>query len=92
MMAVDQKVLLVALPTLTQTLTTDLTTVQRTLRIYDLILIGVVITVERVGNLFGRKRICMTGFLLFIFSACAACLTRQRSLFCLDACRSAAPC
>jgi MFS family permease len=57
MVAVDQRVLLVALPTLTGTFGTDLTTVQWTLLIYDLTLIGLVITVGRVGDLFGRKRI-----------------------------------
>jgi hypothetical protein len=49
MVAVDQRVLLVALPTLTGTFGTDLTTVQWTLLIYDLTLIGLVITVGRVA-------------------------------------------
>ena len=94
MVAVDQRVLLVALPTLTGIFGTDLTTVQWTLLIYDLTLIGLVITVGRVGDLFGRKRIYIPAF-FFSSSAqpYAVCLTPRRSSFCLDACRRlAAPC
>jgi EmrB/QacA subfamily drug resistance transporter len=77
MVAVDQRVLLVALPTLTRTFGTDLTTIQWTLLIYDLTLIGLVITVGRVGDLFGRKRIYMTGFLLFIFGSALCGLSQS---------------
>ena len=69
MVALDQRVLLVALPTLTRTFQTNLTTIQWTLLIYDLTLIGLVITVGRMGDLFGRKRFYITGFLLFIFGS-----------------------
>ena len=41
----DQRALLVALPTLTETFNTSLTTIQWVLLIYDLLLIGTVITV-----------------------------------------------
>jgi len=89
MVAVDQRVLLVALPTLTGTFGTYLTTVQWTLLIYDLTLIGLVITVGRVGDLFGRKRIYITGFLLFIFGSALCGLSHspaQHILFrCLQA-------
>ncbi|HEY7168872.1 MAG TPA: MFS transporter [Candidatus Binatia bacterium] len=78
MVAVDQRVLLVALPTLTRTFQTDLTTIQWTLLIYDLTLIGLVITVGRVGDLFGRKRIYMSGFLFFILGS-ALCGFSQSS-------------
>lgn len=69
MVALDQRVLLIALPTLTRTFQTNLTTIQWTLLIYDLTLIGLVITVGRMGDLFGRKRIFILGFLLFIFGS-----------------------
>jgi hypothetical protein len=51
MVAVDQRVLLVELPTLTRTFQINLTTIQWTQFIYDLTLIGLVITVGRVGDL-----------------------------------------
>src|SRR5215813_10694657 len=53
----DQRALLVALPTLTQTFNTSLTTIQWVLLIYDLLLIGTVITLGRLGDLFGRRRV-----------------------------------
>ena len=69
MVALDQRVLLVALPTLTRSFQTNLATIQWTLLIYDLTLIGLVITVGRMGDLFGRKRFYILGFLLFIFGS-----------------------
>ena len=69
MVALDQRVLLVALPTLTRSFQTNLTTIQWTLLIYDLTLIGLVITVGRMGDLFGRKRFYILGFLLFILGS-----------------------
>jgi len=65
----DQRALLVALPTLTHTFTTSLTTIQWVLLIYDLALIGLVITVGRLGDLFGRRRIYAGGFLFFVFAS-----------------------
>lgn len=69
MVALDNRVLLVALPTLTQVFKTDLTTIQWTLLIYELALIGLVITLGRMGDLFGRKRFYVAGFLIFIFGS-----------------------
>jgi EmrB/QacA subfamily drug resistance transporter len=89
MVAVDQRVLLVALPTLTRTFGTDLTTIQWTLLIYDLTLIGLVITVGRVGDLFGRKRIYMTGFLLFIFGSALCGLSQSPAQLILFRCLQA---
>jgi EmrB/QacA subfamily drug resistance transporter len=89
MVAVDQRVLLVALPTLTRTFATDLTTIQWTLLIYDLTLIGLVITVGRVGDLFGRKRIYMTGFLLFIFGSALCGLSQSPAQLILFRCLQA---
>jgi len=65
----DQRALLVALPTLTRTFSTSLTTIQWVLLGYDLTLIGLVITVGRLGDLFGRRRIYAGGFLLFVLSS-----------------------
>lgn len=65
----DQRALLVALPTLTRTFNTSLTTIQWVLLGYDLTLIGLVITVGRLGDLFGRRRIYAAGFLFFVLSS-----------------------
>ncbi len=65
----DQRALLVALPTLTDTFETSLTTIQWVLLIYDLLLIGTVITVGRLGDLFGRRRFYAGGFLIFVLSS-----------------------
>src|SRR5919202_4147326 len=65
----DQRALLVALPTLTTSFHTAFTTIQWTLLIYDLILIGLVITMGRLGDLFGRRRFYSMGFLLFVIGS-----------------------
>src|ERR1700757_4858786 len=65
----DLRALLVALPTLTHTFNTSLTTIQWVLLIYDLALIGLVITVGRLGDLFGRRRIYAGGFLFFVLAS-----------------------
>jgi EmrB/QacA subfamily drug resistance transporter len=65
----DQRALLVALPTLTHTFNTSLTTIQWVLLIYDLLLIGTVITLGRLGDLFGRRRFYAAGFLVFVLSS-----------------------
>ncbi len=69
MVGLDQRALLVALPTLTRYFQTNLAVIQWTLLIYDLTLIGLVITLGRIGDLFGRKRTYISGFLLFIFGS-----------------------
>jgi EmrB/QacA subfamily drug resistance transporter len=65
----DQRALLVALPTLTESFHTHLTTIQWTILIYDLILIGLVITMGRLGDLFGRRRFYSLGLLLFVIGS-----------------------
>src|SRR3989442_5248353 len=65
----DQRALLVALPTLTNTFNTSLSTIQWVLLIYDLALIGLVITVGRLGDLFGRRRIYAGGFRFFVVAS-----------------------
>src|SRR5262249_36736685 len=75
----DQRALLVALPTLTHTFNTSLTTIQWVLLIYDLLLIGTVITLGRLGDLFGRRRFYAGGFLVFLLSS-ALCGVAQSAL------------
>jgi EmrB/QacA subfamily drug resistance transporter len=77
MVAVDQRVLLVALPTLTRTFQTDLNTIQWTVLIYDITLVGLVIILGRIGDLFGRKRTYISGFLLFIVGSGLCGLSRS---------------
>jgi EmrB/QacA subfamily drug resistance transporter len=73
----DQRALLVALPTLTESFHTNLTTIQWTLLIYDLILVGLVITLGRLGDLFGRRRIYSSGFLLFVLGSALCGLSQS---------------
>ncbi|HXG50309.1 MAG TPA: MFS transporter [candidate division Zixibacteria bacterium] len=65
----DQRALLVALPTLTRTFNTSLNTIQWVLLVYDLLLVGTVITLGRLGDLFGRRRFYAAGLLLFVVSS-----------------------
>ena len=66
---VDQRALLVALPTLTESFHTHLTTIQWTILIYDLTLIGLVITMGRLGDLFGRRKFYSLGLLVFVIGS-----------------------
>lgn len=66
MTAMNQRALLVSLPTLTRDFQTDLTTIQWAVLAYDLTLIGLVLTLGGLGDLFGRKRIYASGYLLFV--------------------------
>ena len=68
----DQRAITVALPTLTDTFHTAFTTVQWVVLVYDLILIGLIITMGRLGDLFGRRRFYSIGFLVFV-AASALC-------------------
>lgn len=79
----DQRALLVALPTLSHIFNTSLTTVQWVLLIYDLVLIGLVITVGRLGDLFGRRRIYSGGLLVFVLSSalCGASQSAGQLIF-----------
>ena len=58
----DQRAITVALPTLTTTFHTAFTTIQWTILVYDLVLIGLIITMGRLGDLFGRRRFYSLGF------------------------------
>ena len=68
----DQRAMTVALPTLTTTFNTAFTTIQWTILVYDLVLIGLIITMGRLGDLFGRRRFYSLGFLIFV-TASAVC-------------------
>jgi EmrB/QacA subfamily drug resistance transporter len=68
----DQRAIMVALPTLTTTFHTSFTTIQWTVLIYDLILVGLIITMGRLGDLFGRRRFYSIGFMIFV-TASAIC-------------------
>jgi EmrB/QacA subfamily drug resistance transporter len=72
----DQRALLVALPTLTEYFHTAFTTIRWTILSYDLILIGLVITMGRLGDLFGRRRFYTAGFVLFVAGS-ALCIVSQ---------------
>lgn len=79
----DHRAILVALPTLTATFHAALTTVQWTVLIYDLILIGLIITMGRMGDLFGRRRFYSLGFLIFVTAStlCGISQTTTQLIF-----------
>lgn len=65
----DLRAMTVALPTLTTVFHTEFTTIQWTILVYDLILIGLIITMGRLGDLFGRRRFYSLGFIVFVIAA-----------------------
>lgn len=69
MIALGNRSMLVSLPTLTEFFQTTVAVIQWTLLVYDLAVIGLVLTLSRLGDLFGRKRIFVSGFLLFTFGS-----------------------
>ena len=73
----DQRAITVALPTLTTQFHSAFTSIQWTLLIYDLVLIGLIITMGRIGDLYGRRRFYSIGFLIFV-SASALCGSGNR--------------
>ena len=66
LVAINHRAIQVALPTLTHVFHTDLSFIQWVLLVYDLALIGLVLTLGRLGDLFGRKWIYIVGFLVFV--------------------------
>jgi len=78
MVALNQRAILVSLPTLTQVFQTHLTTIQWAILAYDLTIIGLVLTLGRLGDLFGRKKTYVGGFFLFILGS-ALCGLSQSS-------------
>lgn len=72
----DLRAITVALPTLTTSFHSEFTTIQWTILVYDLVLIGLIITMGRLGDLFGRRRFYSLGFLIFV-AASALCGVTQ---------------
>lgn len=69
MTGLSHRALVVSLPTLTEVFHTHFATIQWTLLIYDLTLIGLVLTLGRLGDLLGHKRIYVTGFVCFVIGS-----------------------
>jgi len=69
LVAINHRAIQVALPTLTHVFHTDLSFIQWVLLVYDLAVIGLVLTLGRLGDLFGRKWIYVFGFLLFVLAS-----------------------
>jgi EmrB/QacA subfamily drug resistance transporter len=69
LVAVNHRAIQVALPTLSHVFHTDLSFIQRVLLVYDLAIIGLVLTLGRLGDLFGRKWIYICGFVLFMLGS-----------------------
>jgi EmrB/QacA subfamily drug resistance transporter len=69
LVAINHRAIQVALPTLTHVFRTDLSFIQWVLLVYDLAVIGLVLTLGRLGDLFGRKWIYIVGFLVFVISS-----------------------
>jgi EmrB/QacA subfamily drug resistance transporter len=78
LVAINHRAIQVALPTLTHVFRADLSFIQWVLLVYDLAVIGLVLTLGRLGDLFGRKWIYILGFLLFVASS-ALCGFAQTS-------------
>ena len=78
LVAINHRAIQVALPTLTRVFHTDLSFIQWVLLVYDLCVIGLVLTLGRLGDLFGRKWIYIFGFLMFAAGS-ALCGAAQSS-------------
>ena len=75
----DQRAITVALPTLTTTFHAAFTTIQWTILVYDLVLIGLIITMGRLGDLFGRRRFYSLGFVIFVIASALCGLSQTAS-------------
>jgi EmrB/QacA subfamily drug resistance transporter len=75
--ALNQRSVLVALPTLTRHFHTSLTTIQWVILAYELTSIGLVLTLGRLGDLFGRRRMYQSGFVLFICGSILCSLSQS---------------
>ena len=78
LVAINHRAIQVALPTLTEVFRADLSFIQWVLLVYDLAVIGLVLTLGRLGDLFGRKWIYISGFLIFAVAS-AFCGSAQTS-------------
>jgi EmrB/QacA subfamily drug resistance transporter len=77
MIAIANRAMLISLPTLTQYFDTTVTVMQWTLLVYDLTIIGLVLTLGRLGDLFGRKKFYVYGFVLFSVGSALCGLARS---------------
>jgi EmrB/QacA subfamily drug resistance transporter len=68
---------LVSLPTVAEVFHTDLSYIQWVLLVYDLAVIGLVLTFGRLGDLFGRRRIYVAGFILFSLGSALSGLSQS---------------
>ena len=73
----DQRAMTVALPTLAQAFNTPFTTIQWAILVYDLVLVGLIITMGRLGDLFGRRRFYTLGFVIFVIASAICGLTQS---------------
>lgn len=78
LVAINHRAIQVALPTLAAVFRADLSFIQWVLLVYDLAVIGLVLTLGRLGDLFGRKWIYMWGFVIFALAS-ALCALAQSS-------------
>src|SRR5688500_14245324 len=67
MVTINARAVIVSLPTLTDVFQTNLSLIQWALLVYDLAVIGLVLTLSRLADLFGRKWMYILGLLLFTF-------------------------
>ena len=79
----DLRAITVALPTLTTSFRSEFTTIQWTILVYDLVLIGLIITMGRLGDLFGRRRFYSLGFVIFVVASalCGLAQTTGQLIF-----------
>lgn len=85
MVAINARAMIVSLPTLTEVFHTNLSLIQWALLVYDLAVIGLVLTLSRLGDLFGRKWIYIIGLLLFTLGSALCGLVQSPAQ--LIACR-----
>jgi EmrB/QacA subfamily drug resistance transporter len=79
----DLRAITVALPTLTTSFHSEFTTIQWTILVYDLVLIGLIITMGRLGDLFGRRKFYSLGFVVFVVASalCGVAQTTGQLIF-----------
>ncbi len=79
----DLRAITVALPTLTTSFHSEFTTIQWTILVYDLVLIGLIITMGRLGDLFGRRKFYSLGFVIFVIASalCGVAQTTGQLIF-----------
>lgn len=77
MSGLNHRALVASLPTLTEVLRTDLRTIQWALLVYDLVLIGLVLSLGRLADLVGAKKIYTGGFVVFVVGSLLCGLSRS---------------